>query len=282
MCNTNSLNMRLVLPKESLLNPVLVMRDLDVDSGDVVLAAADAPRDDAGQLPDAGDLADEGAAAVALARVFALFTAGADESVVQLESGSEFGALQHALAQGMAQDGDFDLLERVLVVALEKSVFTPTGDEASTAGEVVAAVGQADGADVRVCSVINVACDADQGDVVVEISRVELFVDEDASGVVLDVRVELGVVVDVPFADANSELFGLIVLDAVSGREDVRAVDEGTAAQVHVVEFLLLQDGDLPRIFRCRIKKIKISYGTFDAPCKYQSPSCRNRAESSL
>ena len=40
-----------------------------------------------------------------------------------------------------------------------------------------------------------------------------------------------------------------MTLDAVSRREDVRSVDEGSAADENVVELLLLQDGNLPRVF---------------------------------
>ena len=40
----------------------------------------------------------------------------------------------------------------------------------------------------------------------------------------------------------------LVLLDAVSGRQDVGSVDQGAAADEDVVELLLLQDGDLPRV----------------------------------
>ena len=52
--------------------------------------------------------------------------------------------------------------------------------------------------------------------------------------------------------DPLPELIGLMVLDAMGGREDVGAVDEGAAADENVVELLLLQDGDLPRVLSCR------------------------------
>lgn len=47
-------------------------------------------------------------------------------------------------------------------------------------------------------------------------------------------------------------MIGLKVLDAVGGREDVRAIDEGATAHEDVVLFLILQDGNLPRVFSCR------------------------------
>ena len=49
-----------------ILNPVLVVADLDVDARNVELPTADSPRHDSGQLPESVNLADQGAAAVAL------------------------------------------------------------------------------------------------------------------------------------------------------------------------------------------------------------------------
>ena len=49
-----------------ILNPVLVVADFDVDAGNVELPTADTPRHDSGQLPEPVDLADQGAATVAL------------------------------------------------------------------------------------------------------------------------------------------------------------------------------------------------------------------------
>ena len=57
---------------------------------------------------------------------------------------------------------------------------------------------------MRVSCVVYVSVDPDEGDVVEEVARVVLVVDEDVNDVELDVRVELGVVVHVPFANTNS------------------------------------------------------------------------------
>ncbi len=43
-----------------------------------------------------------------------------------------------------------------------------------------------------------------------------------------------------------------MILDAVGGREDVGAVDEGAAADEDVVELLLLQNGNLPWVLSCK------------------------------
>jgi len=57
---------------------------------------------------------------------------------------------------------------------------------------------------VRVSCVVDVSVDPDEGDVVEEVARVVLVVDEDVDDVELDVRVKLRVVVHVPFANTNS------------------------------------------------------------------------------
>ena len=86
-------------PEQLLLDPVLVLRDLDVDAGHVPLAAADAPGDDSGQLPQPLPvLAHQRAAAVALAGVLALLAAGAQKPVVQAEVVAEFRPLEQPLA----------------------------------------------------------------------------------------------------------------------------------------------------------------------------------------
>ena len=233
------------------------MGNLDVDAGHVVFSAADSPRHDSGQLPNAADLANEGSASVSFAGVFALFATGANEPFVQLERLAQFGPLQHPLAQRVGQHGHLDLLQSVLIIALDEGVLAPPGDEAPPAGEVVPAIRQTDRANVRVRGVVHVAGQADEGDVVVEVAGVKLVVHEHVPGVVLDVGVEFGVVVDVPFADADSQLFRFVVLNAMGRGQDMRAVDEGPAAEIHVVELLLLQDGHLPRIFGCK-KGVKI------------------------
>ena len=73
MCTTvlhlswNAHDASLSTPLEKLiLNPVLVVADFDVDAGNVGLPTADSPRHHSGQLPESVDLADQGAAAVAL------------------------------------------------------------------------------------------------------------------------------------------------------------------------------------------------------------------------
>jgi len=188
------------LSEQLLLNPGLVLGDLDVDAGNVPFAAADAPRDDAGELPQAVDLADERSAAVAGAGVLALLASGAQEAGVEDKVGAETGLPQHGLALAVVDDRNFDLLQDLLVRPLGEGVLAPAGCHAALSGKFDVPVGQADGADVGVAGVVDVAVDPDKGNVVEEVARVVLVVDEDVDGVELDVGVELGVVVDVPFS----------------------------------------------------------------------------------
>ena len=88
------------LPEQLLLDPVFVLRDLDVHPRDVSLPTPDAPGYDSGQLPEAGPglLADQGAPTVALACVLPLLTSGAHEAVVEGEVEAQLGVLEHPLA----------------------------------------------------------------------------------------------------------------------------------------------------------------------------------------
>ena len=99
-CGRRQFAVSVGLPEQLLLDPVFVLRDFDVHPWDNSLPTPDAPGDDSGQLPEAdpGLLADQGAAAVALARVLALLTSGAHEAVVKGEVEAQLGVLEHPLA----------------------------------------------------------------------------------------------------------------------------------------------------------------------------------------
>lgn len=89
------------------------------------------------------------------------------------------------------------------------------------------------------------------GDVVLKGSGVELRMDLEESHVSFDVRVELDVVVDVPFAQTDSQVVRAVGLDAMSCRDDVLAVDQRASADVNRFLRVLFQNGHLPRIFTC-------------------------------
>ena len=68
--------------------------------------------------------------------------------------------------------------------------------------------------------VVDVSVEPDDGDVVVEVARVELLVEEDVGGVVLHVRVELRVVVHVPLAQSDPEREDIVEADYAARLQD--------------------------------------------------------------
>ena len=156
-------------------------------------------------MPNAiSGLANERSTAVALTRVLAFLASGAQETRVQRELRTKPRPPEHVLALPVVQHGQVDLLEDVLVRAAGEGVLAPPGDVAPLAGKVLLVVGQAHGADVGVPAEVDIPVEPDHSDVVVQVAGVELVVDKHVGGVKLDVSVELGVVVDVPFAKPNS------------------------------------------------------------------------------
>ncbi len=71
--------------------------------------------------------------------------------------------------------------------------------------------------------------------------------------------------------DPLPQLIGLMVLDAVSGREDVGTVDEGATADENVVKLLFLQDGNLPRVLSCRYRRERGLLKLRTKYCKHRS-----------
>jgi hypothetical protein len=65
---------------------------------------------------------------------------------------------------------------------------------------------KADGRDVGILLEVHIAVKSDDGNVVVQVAAVELWVDAHAEHVQLNVGVELAVVVHVPLAQADSQL----------------------------------------------------------------------------
>ena len=65
---------------------------------------------------------------------------------------------------------------------------------------------EADGGDVWVLLEVHIAVEPDDGEIVVEVAAVELWMDADAEDVQLNVGVELAVVVHVPFAQPHPQL----------------------------------------------------------------------------
>ena len=111
--------------EHDLLYPGVVVTHLDVDPGHVSLATAHPPAHDAGQLPEAADLADQGAPAVSLAGVLALLTTSTEEPGVEQELTAQPGPSQSLLALTVGHDGDVHLLQDVLVGAGQSELVLP-------------------------------------------------------------------------------------------------------------------------------------------------------------
>merc|ERR1719510_1633191 len=102
-----------------LVYPAGGLAHVSVHSGHSVLPAPDAPGHDPGLDVGVGVVlagADQGGAAVTLARVLASDAAGAEEGVVKLVLLSESGGPQLVLAHALVYHGEVDLLEDDLVL----------------------------------------------------------------------------------------------------------------------------------------------------------------------
>ena len=88
--------------------------------------------------------------------------------------------LQLPLAVSVTKHGNVDLLQRVLVGSVSaKGVLPPPADEASFPGELGKRVRQANWGDVGVPLEVQEAVELDDGNVVVEISRIKVGMDGD-------------------------------------------------------------------------------------------------------
>merc|ERR1719219_2993440 len=231
------------------LYPGVVVSHLDVDPRDVLLTTADPPADDACELPDPSNLTHQRSPAISLAGVLALLPTGADKAGVKDKVVAQPGLLQFPLTVEVSEDGQVDLLQDVLVGPdFTKGVLPPATDPAPLPCEALEGVRKTNRRDVGVPGEINEAVNLYDSQVVVEVAGVVLGVDLHLQHVELNVGEELAVVVDVPLAQPDPELLRPVLLDAVSRCEEVSAVNETAATDVHIVVLLLLQYGDLPGV----------------------------------
>lgn len=102
---------------------------------------------------------------------------------------------------------------------------------------------------MRVSLEVDLVIDPQYGDIVVQGTGVKFWMHVDTSHVPFDVRVELDVMVHVPFTESNAEITGRVHFHAMSRREDVLRRDERATANVNTLRRVLLQDRHLPWIF---------------------------------
>ena len=84
-----------------------------------------------------------------------------------------------------------------------KGVLPPSADEATFSRELGKGIGQAYRGYVGVPLEVQEAVQLDDGNVVVEISRIEIRVDGDGQDIKLDVGVEFAVIVHIPFSQTD-------------------------------------------------------------------------------
>ena len=118
-----------------------------------------------------------------------------------------------------------DFFQDMLVGTSVEGVLTPSGDMAALSGEILQVIRKTDGTDVRIPGEVHVPVQSDHGNVIVQVARIKVLVDEDVRGVEFNVSVKLRIVVHVPFTQSNSQVLGLVVLDTVGRGEDVRSID---------------------------------------------------------
>lgn len=118
---------------------------------------------------------------------------------------------QLVLALVLVDDRHIDLLQDVLVLAVvTEGVLTPSGSPAALAGEVGEFIGKTGRRDVRGVGEVDRLVHLQDGQIVVQRSSVVLWVHLHRDDVPFDVRIELDVVVDVPFTQADAQIEAVV------------------------------------------------------------------------
>merc|ERR1719510_2789763 len=242
-----------------LVDPAGGLAHVSVHPGHPVLAAPDAPGHDPGLDVGVGVVlagADQGGAAVTLARVLASDAAGAEEGVVELVLLSESGGPQLVLADALVHHGEVDLLEDDLVLARgSELVLAPASGEAGGAVEDLIGGWETGGVNVLVQD--KVLGDKQEGEVILEVPAVKLGVNGEVRHLPVLVGVGLGLVLGVPLPAPDLQLGGVLseLVHAVGGGQEDAGGDERAAALVEVdslrlaavsgllLHWLLVEDG---------------------------------------
>lgn len=190
------------------------MCNLHVDSGHVSLTAANTPRYNTNDLPASVAVAHQWATSVTLAGILTFLTTGANEARVQIVAISETSLTELILALVVVHDRDVHLLEDVLVLAvIAEGILTPAGSPAALSGEIGELVRQASRGDMWSSGEVHRAVHLQNGQIVVQGASVVLGVNLHGDDIPLDVRIELNVMVYVPFAETNAEIEAVVTVD---------------------------------------------------------------------
>merc|ERR550525_890808 len=227
-----------VLAGDGLVYPAGCLAHVSVHPGGSVLPAADAPGHDAGLDVGVGVVlggANQGAAAVSLAGVLAIDSSSTDETVVELELPAQPGLPEAVLAGVVVHHGEVDLLQDHLVLpGSPELVLPPPGGEAGGAAERLPGLGQAGGVDV--VGELELLAGEEDGEVVLEVARLELGVDLQVGDLPVLVGPGLGLVLGVPLATPHLQLARALseLVHTVGGGEDHAGGDERSSALVEV------------------------------------------------
>lgn len=97
---------------------------------------------------------------------------------MKYKSWSQAGLLQHTLTLSVVQDGQLDFFQDMLVGATVEGILAPSGDMATLTGEIFQVVRKTDGANMRISCKVHVAIQSDHSNVVVQVTRIEILVEE--------------------------------------------------------------------------------------------------------
>lgn len=132
----------------NLSDPVEIVRNANINAGNVHLSTSDSPGNNAGHLPHSISLADEWATSVAFTRIFPFFSTSADEAWIQVIVVSKTGLSELILAGVLVDDGHVDFLQDVLILSEVPVVFSPSSGPATLTREVCKLIGKTGWADV--------------------------------------------------------------------------------------------------------------------------------------
>ena len=170
-----------------------------------------------------------------LASVPSGLSSGTDETLVELEGGSQAGFSEAILAHIPRHQGQFDLFEDVLIFAsLAELIFSPSGGEAAASVKHLVRPWQAHG--VRLGTQIHRRLEEEESDVIEKSRRIVVLVDCGIHDGPVLMREEFVLGLCVPLAHADLETLGVLAHDAMSGRENDGRMDERSSALVVILE----------------------------------------------
>lgn len=114
---------------------------------------------------------------------------------------------------------------------------------------------------MRGLGVVQGTIELQNGNIVVQSTSIVLGVDVHGHDVTLDVWIELNVVVDIPFAETDTQVEATVLLDAMGSGDHVLRVDQSATTSVHRLLGVLLQNGRLPRILAELTVAIDVHWG---------------------